>query len=201
MTHTGASTARGAGFGHQPDRPPISGPLSFLAEERDRLAGLRWRSFEVRQLSPTVGAEITGVTLGGPLGQEVTAELREALFAYKVLFFRDQPLSAAQHVEFARRFGDLEVHPFAPPNPSEPHLVRFEKSATAAGYENIWHHDVTWRECPSMGAGSTRLPSPRLAATPFSPTCAPPTKALTRAPRPESTACGWSTITCRRSAG
>ena len=152
MTHTGASTARGAGFGHQPDRPPISGPLSFLAEERDRLAGLRWRSFEVRQLSPTVGAEITGVTLGGPLGQEVTAELREALFAYKVLFFRDQPLTAAQHVEFARRFGDLEVHPFAPPNPTEPYLVRFEKSATAAGYENIWHHDVTWRECPSMGA-------------------------------------------------
>jgi taurine dioxygenase len=30
--------------------------------------------------------------------------------------------------------------------------VRFEKTAEVSGYENAWHHDVTWRQAPSMGA-------------------------------------------------
>lgn len=53
---------------------------------------------------------------------------------------------------FARRFGELEVHPFIPGNPDQPELVRFEKGAETGGFENGWHHDVTWRETPSMGA-------------------------------------------------
>jgi taurine dioxygenase len=126
--------------------------LGHLASERDRLAGLRWRFFEAEQLGTTLGAELTGLDLTAPLTEDMVDEVREALYAYKVLVIRDQPLSAAQHVAFARRFGPLEVHPFAPSNTGEPELVRFEKSATAAGYENIWHHDVTWRERPSMGA-------------------------------------------------
>ena len=68
------------------------------------------------------------------------------------LFFRDQPLTAAQHVAFARRFGELEVHPFIPANDELPELVRFAKSADVGGYENGWHSDVTWRAEPSMGA-------------------------------------------------
>ncbi len=79
-------------------------------------------------------------------------ELRQALYDYKVIFFRDQPMDPHQHVAFARRFGDLEVHPFLPSNTGEPELVRFEKTAEVSGYENSWHHDVTWRACPSMGA-------------------------------------------------
>jgi taurine dioxygenase len=132
-------------------RPEFSGPLAHLAEERERLAGLQWRSFAAEQVSPTLGAEVTGVDLTAPLDDDVVDELRDALSAYKVLVFRGQPLDARQHIVFARRFGDLEVHPFAPANGTEPRLVRLEKNATAFGYENIWHHDVTWRECPSMG--------------------------------------------------
>jgi taurine dioxygenase len=69
-----------------------------------------------------------------------------------VLFFRDQPLKSAAHVALARRFGELELHPFIAANTDHPELVRFEKSAKVGGYENGWHADVTWRECPSMGA-------------------------------------------------
>ena len=78
--------------------------------------------------------------------------MRDALHAYKVIFFRDQPLTPERHVAFARNFGDLELHPFIPGNDSQPELVRFAKGADVGGYENGWHHDVTWRECPSMGA-------------------------------------------------
>ncbi len=52
----------------------------------------------------------------------------------------------------ARRFGELEVHPFLSANDEHPELVRFEKSADVGGYENGWHSDVTWRATPSMGA-------------------------------------------------
>jgi taurine dioxygenase len=99
-----------------------------------------------------VGAEIWGIDLRSSLPDEVIADLRQALYDYKVIFFRDQPLTPQQHVAFARRFGDLEIHPFLPSNTGEPELVRFEKTAEVSGYENSWHHDVTWRESPSMGA-------------------------------------------------
>ncbi len=52
--------------------------------------------------------------LGDALPDATIAELRQALLDYKVLCFRDQPVTAAQHVGFARCFGDLEVHPFIP---------------------------------------------------------------------------------------
>jgi alpha-ketoglutarate-dependent taurine dioxygenase len=128
------------------------GPVGHLAAERARLAGLRWRAFDVDLVGATIGGQVLGVDLTGALPDEVVAELRQALLDYKVLFFRDQPLTPAQHVAFARRFGDLEVHPFIPSNTEQPELVRFAKSADVGGYENGWHHDVTWRACPSLGA-------------------------------------------------
>jgi alpha-ketoglutarate-dependent taurine dioxygenase len=128
------------------------GPFTHLAEERDRLASLRWQHFDARKLGPTVGAELSGVDLTTELPDEVIAEILQALHDYKVIFFRDQPLMPGQHIAFARRFGELETHPFLPSNTGEPELVRFEKTAEVSGYENSWHHDVTWRECPSMGA-------------------------------------------------
>ena len=128
------------------------GPLNHLAEERARLSGLTWENFEVEQTGATLGAEVTGVDLTIDLDDAVIDELRQALFAYKVLFFRDQPLTPERHVAFASRFGELEIHPFIPSNTGSPELVRFEKTADVGGYENLWHHDVTWREEPSMGA-------------------------------------------------
>lgn len=128
------------------------GPATHLAEERDRLTGLTWTNFGIRQLGSTLGAEITDIDLCGDLNDETISELQLALDAYKVIFFRDQPMSSEQHVAFAKRFGPLEIHPFIPSNTGIPELVRFEKTAEVAGFENSWHHDVTWREAPSMGA-------------------------------------------------
>ena len=128
------------------------GPILHLAEERARLAALEWRHFEVERLGATIGAVLHGVDLRQDLPNEVIAEIRRALHEFKVVFFRDQPITPDQHVAFARRFGQLEIHPFIPSNTGAPELVRFEKSFDVKGYENTWHHDVTWRECPSMGA-------------------------------------------------
>ena len=128
------------------------GPATHLAAERERLSTLRWSEFDVKQLGSTLGAAISGIDLRVDLDDAVIAEIQRALDDYKVIFFRDQPMSSEEHVAFARCFGSLEVHPFIPSNTGIPELVRFEKTAEVAGFENSWHHDVTWRECPSMGA-------------------------------------------------
>ncbi|MEQ1787521.1 MAG: TauD/TfdA family dioxygenase, partial [Acidimicrobiales bacterium] len=129
-----------------------AGPLGHLQAERERLAGLTWEHFDAAPLGATIGATLTGVDLTQTLPDEVIAEIRQALLDYKVVFFRDQHLTAPQHVAFARRFGDLEVHPFLKNNEALPELVRFEKSPEVGGYENGWHSDVTWRVEPSMGS-------------------------------------------------
>ncbi len=126
-----------------------AGPRKHLREERARLRSLTWQHFDVKPLGATVGAEIEGVDLAKPLADAAFAEIEQALLDYKVIFFRDQIVDAGQQVAFARRFGELELHPFIPPNGEYPELCRFEKSEKVGGYENMWHHDVTWREKPS----------------------------------------------------
>ena len=104
-------------------RGVLMGPVTHVAPERQRLAELTWEHFDVRRLGATLGAEILGLDLRTELADEVVAELSQALAEYKVIFFRDQPITSEQHVAFARRFGDLEIHPFIPGNTSVPELA------------------------------------------------------------------------------
>jgi alpha-ketoglutarate-dependent taurine dioxygenase len=137
------------------------GAQMFLADVRARLDALQWRTFELRPLGTSIGAEIRGLALGEPLDDATVAELRAALLAHKVLVFRDQDLDAERQSAFARRFGELEVHPFLQGSDDTPELVRFEKGVDVAGYENVWHSDVTWRERPALGAVLRAIEVPR----------------------------------------
>ena len=128
------------------------GPVVHVANERARLSSPQFEHITVTPKGVTLGAEISGVRLSGDLPDEVIAEIRRAWLDYKVVYVRDQDISSAEHVEFARRFGELEVHPFLLGSEEHPELVRFEKGVEASGFENGWHHDVTWRDTPSMGA-------------------------------------------------
>ena len=56
------------------------------------------------------------------------AEIRALLLKHKVLFFRDQDITRAEHVAFARHFGELEDHPVAGSDPEHPGLVRIYKT-------------------------------------------------------------------------
>jgi taurine dioxygenase len=112
--------------------------------------------FTVEPLAPTIGAVIGGISLADPVDEELLAELNRALLEWKVLFFRNQQITGPQQVAFARNWGPLEAHPFikiAVDQPDEaPEVVRFEKGPELGGFENVWHSDVTWRECPSLGS-------------------------------------------------
>ena len=149
------------------------GPLSHLAGERSRLSELKWRNFDASMIGATVGAEIDGVDISSSLSGEVLDELHQALIEYKVIFLRNQKITSSQQVSFAESFGDLEIHPFIPSNTEHPKLVRFEKGADVGGYENSWHHDVTWREAPSKIAVLRAISVPSTGGdTMFSDMCA-----------------------------
>ena len=63
---------------------------------------------EITPVSGALGAEISGVNLSENLSDETIQEIRQALLDYLVIFFRDQELTAEQHLAFARRFGELD---------------------------------------------------------------------------------------------
>ncbi|MGY8737419.1 MAG: TauD/TfdA dioxygenase family protein [bacterium] len=134
-----------------PHRPIHYGPRRHIAPIRERLAGLDFNHFEAVPQSPCLGAEIRGLDLSKPLGKEVAQDIERALVEYKVIFFRDQEISKADHAAFARNFGELEIHPFIEQG-ENPEIVRFVKDENVVGVENNWHSDVSWREIPSLGS-------------------------------------------------
>ena len=107
--------------------------------------------FTVQPVGTCIGGEIQGVDLTRPVGASLHADLHQSLLDWKVIFFRDQRISATQQRDFARLWGELEVHPFLPAG-DLPEVVRFAKDDAIKGYENIWHSDVTWRQIPSLGS-------------------------------------------------
>jgi taurine dioxygenase len=111
-------------------------------------------TLKVSPLTCVVGAEIGNVNLGvASRDPALMHEIRALLLQHKVLFFRDQDISRAEHVAFARFFGDLEDHPVAGSDPDHPGLVRIYKSPDKPNdrYENAWHSDASWREQPPFG--------------------------------------------------
>lgn len=121
----------------------------------DTFGATPFTRFGVTALTPTIGAEITGVDLAQPIDDELHAELHRALLEWKVLFFRDQEITREQHRAVAERWGELERHPFyayVNPGQTDADVVTLAKDAMTGGYENEWHSDVSWRANPSMGA-------------------------------------------------
>ncbi|MGH8797387.1 MAG: TauD/TfdA dioxygenase family protein [Caldimonas sp.] len=109
----------------------------------------------VERLTCTIGAELSGLSLGDAARDDALfAEVRALLLAHKVLFLSGQDITRAEHVAFARRLGELEDHPVMASDRDHPGLVLIEKGpdTRAEQYENVWHCDSTWRERPQMGA-------------------------------------------------
>ena len=113
-----------------------------------------YQTIEVRKLTPAIGAEISGVDLSRPLGNQQFQEVHDALMENLVIFFRDQKMTIDQHKDLGRRFGPLHTHPNAPITfPEHPEILVIaanEKSKRVAGEE--WHTDVSCDPEPPMGS-------------------------------------------------
>ncbi|MFS8975908.1 TauD/TfdA dioxygenase family protein [Cupriavidus necator] len=111
-------------------------------------------SIRVEPLTCTIGAELSNVNLGAAVeDDQQMAEIRSLLLKHRVLFFRDQDITRAQHVAFASHFGQLEDHPVVGSHPDYPGLVQIYKTPDSPPErnENSWHTDATWREKPPLG--------------------------------------------------
>ena len=112
-------------------------------------------AIEVHRLTSFIGAELRNVSLADAANDPaVFAQIKDLLLQHKVLFFRDQDISRADHVKLAERFGPLEDHPALGCDPDHPGLVRIYKDldSPAEQYENSYHCDATWREAPPFGS-------------------------------------------------
>jgi len=128
--------------------------------------------FKINRLSPNIGAELLDIDLRQDLDKKTYQSIYQALLTYKVIFFRKQNLTTEEHLMFAKNFGELEVHPFAPHKDGFPEVLCITHNEKNKGRENTWHSDVTWREIPSLGSILRMIEGPQVGGdTLFSDMC------------------------------
>jgi taurine dioxygenase len=116
-------------------------------------------SIEVIPTDAALGAEIRGVDLAQPLGDNAFAVIEQAFDEHGVIFFRDQRITPPQQVAFTRRFGEIEFNIFGErwSVPGSPEIV-VVSNATEDGKpigvrragEN-WHSDMCYTARPPRG--------------------------------------------------
>src|SRR4051812_15417163 len=112
-----------------------------------------YETIEVKPATAAIGAEIAGVDLGKPLGNQQFQEVHDALMAHQVIFFRDQKLSFDQHKAFGRYFGDLHIHPNTPGPEGHPEILPIHADANSKRIAGeYWHSDVSCDEEPPLGS-------------------------------------------------
>ncbi|WP_248962869.1 TauD/TfdA dioxygenase family protein [Sphaerisporangium perillae] len=117
-------------------------------------------TLDVRRVAGHIGADIRGIDISHPLDPSTAQEIRQALLAHKVVFFRGQTLDHAAQIAFARQFGELtHAHPHEDAPPQEfPQILtidprRYEERYGSDfrelyrkrqySYYSGWHTDVT----------------------------------------------------------
>lgn len=105
----------------------------------------RFDGLRLRRLAGHIGAEVLDVKLGADLSDDDFEQIRAALLAHKVLFFRDQGhLDDDAQQTFGARFGRVIAHPTVPPLTGT-QLLELDASQ-GGGRADSWHTDITFLE-------------------------------------------------------
>ena len=115
----------------------------------------------MRQLSYALGAEVLGVDLTQQLSESGFGEIYRAFLDHGILLLRGQKVSREQHIEFSRRFGELDRHDSLPRDrhPEYPELLMVTNLPQADGQPSnsrytgqLWHSDLSFTLVPSLGS-------------------------------------------------
>ena len=111
-------------------------------------------TISLRPLSPNLGAEVAGVDLARGVEDATFRAIHRAFLDHQVLLFDAQELPPGRQVEFARRFGEVQVHVMNQYHAAEhPELYRLS-NLDEQGRPNgkhpdrgtmAWHTDGSWQ--------------------------------------------------------
>ncbi len=105
---------------------------------------------QVKRIAGALGAEIHGVDLSADAPVEA---IRRAFLEHQVIFFRDQRLTPAQLMTFARRMGKPVEYPFVKGIEGFPEVIEVKKlEHERHNFGGIWHSDTAYLEMPPMGS-------------------------------------------------
>lgn len=118
-------------------------------------------TLQIEQLSLNIGALIKGFDFSQPMTDETKQQITDALLQHQVIFFRDQPITPTQQVDFAKQFGTLHIHPIFPHAEEAREIVVLDNHQLDLTDNSIWHTDVTFIEKPPLGSilAAKKVPS------------------------------------------
>ena len=124
-----------------------------IAGAGDRAEAPRFDTIEARPASAALGAEIHGADLSRALSDAQFAEIQSALAHFGVIFFRDQSLTPEQHIDFAERWGPINVNRFFRPVAGYPMIAEVVKEPhQITNIGGDWHTDHSYDHAPALGS-------------------------------------------------
>jgi len=111
----------------------------------------QYRHLTVRKFAGAGGADVTGVDLSQNVSDEVLAEIRAALLDNLVICIRDQHFSPEQQLAFAKRWGEIHLHPFMQGMADHPEILAIiKKPSDKKNFGGAWHTDQMFSPSPAM---------------------------------------------------
>ena len=109
--------------------------------------------FKVEAITPSIGAEISGVFLNKDLNSATVEKIYSALIKHQVIFFRDQDISPETHLKLAESLGDIDPgHPVYPHVEGYQSIVLLKNDAHTKPDTNDWHKDLTFKANPPFAS-------------------------------------------------
>jgi len=116
---------------------------------------------KLRKLSYALGAEVCDIDVAGAMSERQFGEIYRAFLDNGILLFRNQDITRDQHIEFSRRFGELDRHEALPRDrhPQYPELLMVTNEPKPDGSPSDtkytgrqWHSDMSFTTAPSLGS-------------------------------------------------
>jgi taurine dioxygenase len=112
----------------------------------------KYRHLETHRIAGSCGAVVEGVDLSEDLPDDVLAEIRAALLDNCVIFFRNQTITPEQQLRFARRWGEIHLHPFMQGMQDYPEILEIIKvPEDKKNFGGSWHTDQMFSPQPALG--------------------------------------------------
>ena len=115
---------------------------------------------KINILSGALGAEIVDLNLN-TITQENFEKLNNLLLEHKVIFFRDQNITAEELMNLGSLFGTVEEHAYVRGLESFPQITRIVKAADEKNqWGEGWHSDVSYdvKPCKTIILKSIKIP-------------------------------------------